>query len=436
MKNIKKIVSAVLLAGFLAGCTPAPTTTTTAGTTGAGTTAAGTSATTTAAATTPIETLAIDRNIILAEIAGSTITSGQVEAEFERMLDSFRRQYGADLVNSSLATLQEQKKGILDQLVRNEMFNKKADEMNIPMDSPEAIAEYDKIVANNIKEYGGQAQFDAAVIEAGFTSETYKAEILKAYRYKTLGEALTKDITVTDAEVQAEYDKSKATEFTQAPGATIYHIFFGTPTDTTAEARAIEAKKKLDEGAKFEDIAKEYGKDDSASKGGLLGAYPYENDELGADFMAEVMKLKTEGEISGPVKTSFGWHIIKVTNVVAEPKTYALTDKVPGGEAGAEVTVADMIKDGLKIDKQNARMTELIATWETEYNVKKYPEKIPMNVKVEVTPPATTTPSTTTPGATTPSTTTPAATTPSTTTPATTTPATTTPSTTGATTQP
>ena len=180
MKNIKQIVSAVLLAGVLAGCSPTTATTTTAGatspgTTTAGTTTAGTSATTTAAATTPIETMAIDRTIILAELSGMTITSGQVEAEFERMLDAFRSQYGADLVNSSLATLQEQKSSILDQLIRNELFNKKADELNILKESPEALAEYDKIVATNITQYGGQAQFDAAIIAAGYTNETYKA---------------------------------------------------------------------------------------------------------------------------------------------------------------------------------------------------------------------------------------------------------------------
>ncbi|MFZ2258324.1 MAG: peptidylprolyl isomerase [Clostridiaceae bacterium] len=414
MKNIKQIVSAVLLAGVLAGCSPTTATTTTAGatspgTTTAGTTTAGTSATTTAAATTPIETMAIDRTIILAELSGMTITSGQVEAEFERMLDAFRSQYGADLVNSSLATLQEQKSSILDQLIRNELFNKKADELNILKESPEALAEYDKIVATNITQYGGQAQFDAAIIAAGYTNETYKAEILKAYRYKALGEELTKDITVSDAEIQAKYEELKTTQFTQAPGATISHIFFGEPTDTAAEAKANEAKKKLDEGAKFEDIALEYGKDASSAQGGLLGSYPYDTTELGPDFMAEVIKLKKEGEISVPVKTSFGWHIIKVTNVVSEPKLYGLTDKVPG-ENNTEVLVSSLVSDGIKVEKQNAKITELIATWEKEYNVKKYPEKIPMNVKVEPTEGSTTTPSATTPSTTTPSTTTPSTT--------------------------
>lgn len=408
MKNIKKIVSAVLLAGVLAGCTPGTTTTTAAGTAGAGTTAgttaAGTNASTTAAATTAIETMAIDRTIVVAEMDGATVTSGQVEAEFERMLKSFRSQYGDDLVNSSLEALQEQKSSILDQLVRNLLFDKKAEELKIPAESAEAVAEYDKIVASNISDYGSKESFDAAVIAAGFTAESYKAEILKAYRYQTLGKELTKDITVTEDEIQKEYDAVKATQYTQAPGATIYHIFFGEPTDAAAETTANEAKKKLDGGAKFEDIAKEYGKDSTAAQGGLLGSYPYATTELGADFMAEAAKLK-DGEISAPVKTSFGWHIIKVTNVLSEPKTYALTDLVPGEENTAKVTVRDTVKEGLLVGKQNARMTELLTQWEKDFNVKKYPEKIPMNVKK--TEPQTTTPSTTTPSSTGASTTTP-----------------------------
>lgn len=402
MKLVNKALSAMLLTGLLIGCTPAAGTTDAATTSGAasvaGTTTAGTtSAGTTTAATVPVVTLAIDRDIILAEGEGLNITSGQLEDEFEKMLDNLRGQYGAEMVDGALGTLQNEKANILDQLVRNELLNLRADEMGILLESDDAKAKFDEIMTTNLTNYGGQEQFDKILTNAGYTAQTYRAEVLKALRFETVAEEVTKDVAVTDAEITTAYEEAKATSYTQPAGATIYHIFFGKPEEAEAEAKAKEAKQKLNDGADFGELAAEYGKDGTATQGGLLGNYPYQNQELSPDFMAEAQKL-AEGEISEPVKTSFGWHLIMVEDVVKEAVVLGLNDPFTKKD-GTKGTVRDNVQENLLNLKKTERLTALLNEWETKYKVVTYADRIPMNVKVEdpavTTPGSTTTPATT-----------------------------------------
>lgn len=74
---------------------------------------------------------------------------------------------------------------------------------------------------------------------------------------------------------------------------------------------AIELKKRIDDGGSFERLAAKYSKCPSGQRGGALGSFgrgvmvkPFEN----AAFNLQV------GEVSQPVKTQFGWHLIKVYN--------------------------------------------------------------------------------------------------------------------------
>jgi peptidyl-prolyl cis-trans isomerase C len=76
-------------------------------------------------------------------------------------------------------------------------------------------------------------------------------------------------------------------------------------------AQAISLKKRIENGESFERLARQYSKCPSAQRGGTLGSFgrgqmvkPFEN----AAFNLNV------GEVSEPVKTQFGWHLIKVYN--------------------------------------------------------------------------------------------------------------------------
>ncbi|HSY26099.1 MAG TPA: peptidylprolyl isomerase, partial [Burkholderiaceae bacterium] len=96
------------------------------------------------------------------------------------------------------------------------------------------------------------------------------------------------------------------------PQAHVRHILIKiTPTVTKDQAihKLIEFKQRIENnGAKFEDLAKEFSNDSSASKGGDLG-WLYVGDV--PEFDDAISKLK-DGEISDPIESSNGMHIIQV----------------------------------------------------------------------------------------------------------------------------
>ncbi|MCB4365238.1 peptidylprolyl isomerase [Hydrogenophaga taeniospiralis] len=160
---------------------------------------------------------------------------------------------------------------------------------------------------------------EEVVLREIFVQEAQKRGIAATPEYKTQMELARQTILiralfadyqkknpVSDAEVQAEYDK-----FAAANGGKEYrarHIL----VEKEDEAKAIIASLKG--GAKFEDIAKKQSKDPgSGANGGDLdwaaaGSYV-------AEFSEAMVKLDKGQMTQEPVKSQFGWHIIRVDDV-------------------------------------------------------------------------------------------------------------------------
>lgn len=77
--------------------------------------------------------------------------------------------------------------------------------------------------------------------------------------------------------------------------------------DTKAEADALKAR--IDSGESFEAIASEYSKCPSSQRGGDLGYFG--KGQMVSEFETAAFELPV-GKVSAPIRTQFGWHLIKV----------------------------------------------------------------------------------------------------------------------------
>jgi peptidylprolyl isomerase/peptidyl-prolyl cis-trans isomerase C len=108
---------------------------------------------------------------------------------------------------------------------------------------------------------------------------------------------------VTDKMIEEEY-KKLAASMKDKEEIKVSHIL------VENEETAKDVKKQLNKGGKFADIAAKYSTDQSSkSSGGTLG-YVMQG-QLVPEFEKKAFEMKT-GEISDPVKTQFGWHVIKL----------------------------------------------------------------------------------------------------------------------------
>jgi peptidyl-prolyl cis-trans isomerase C len=111
------------------------------------------------------------------------------------------------------------------------------------------------------------------------------------------------DDRVTDAVVRERYDEFLAANPAK-PEVHARHILL------EDEAAAKEVIVKLDGGADFAELAKETSTGPSASRGGDLGYFTEE--QMVPEFSSEAFALEDGQHSKSPVKTQFGWHVIKV----------------------------------------------------------------------------------------------------------------------------
>jgi len=191
-----------------------------------------------------------------------------------------------------------------------------------PENKDKKFSELDKNVQEMlVKGFINQKLFEKEAEKLGIrSSEDFKKKIKAAESQLLQQELIERQLktAVTDKLIDEEYNKL-AKELKGQKEIRVAHILVDT------EEKAKEIKKKLNKGSKFEDLVKEFSKDEgSKANGGELG-YVMKG-QLVPEFENKAFSMKQD-EISDPVKTQFGWHIIKALDsrdVKIPPKEQAL----------------------------------------------------------------------------------------------------------------
>jgi foldase protein PrsA len=201
-----------------------------------------------------------------------------------------------DITQDELYEAMKEKVGTqaLQQLVYEKVLSEKYEVTDKELDAK----------VDELKEQLGE-NFEAALAQYGYADEEAFKETMKLGMMQE--KAAMKSIKVTDKEVKEYYDNYK-------PDIKARHIL------VADEKTALEVKQKLDAGEKFEDVSNTYSTDEAAKQaGGDLGWFGPEA-QMDPDFLTAAFALKVN-EISAPVKSSFGYHIIQVTEA-KEKKSY------------------------------------------------------------------------------------------------------------------
>ncbi|MBC1379557.1 posttranslocation chaperone PrsA2 [Listeria innocua] len=166
----------------------------------------------------------------------------------------------------------------------------------------------DEDVDKKFKEYKSQYgdQFSAVLAQSGLTEKSFKSQL----KYNLLVQKATEANADTSDKALKEYYK------TWQPDITVSHIL------VADENKAKEVEQKLKDGAKFADLAKEYSTDTATKEnGGQLA--PFGSGKMDPAFEKAAYALKNKGDISAPVKTQYGYHIIQMD----KPATKTTFDK-------------------------------------------------------------------------------------------------------------
>ncbi|OXS63921.1 foldase protein PrsA [Bacillus sp. V-88] len=252
------------------------------------------------------------QSITLWSIIGGVFLIGSLLAVFGFSKEDVVAKVGSESISKDdlYSTLVNQYgDGALDTLIAEKIVKLESEKKDLTVKDSEIKKELENIKA----QYDSEEAFKEALASSGADLDSVK-ENIKTY---LLTEKLLKDrVKITDDQIKEYFEANKDT-FAQKEQVEASHIL------VDDEKTAQEVKKKLDDGGDFAELAKEYSTDTSnADSGGELGYFG--KGEMVAEFDDKAFSMK-KGEISEPVKTEFGYHIIKVTGK-KEAKEAVLAD--------------------------------------------------------------------------------------------------------------
>ena len=270
----------------------------------------------------------------IAVVDGNSIDKGEFDALISQAKKSYELQK-RDFPKVGSPEYNTLKNQAVQFLVQREQFEIKADELDVEVTDKQV----DDRLAQIKKQYfqGSDKKYRDQLKQQGLTEESVKRDIRAQLVQEGIFKKVTDDIKVTDKEIQDYYNKNKAQ--------------YGTPEQREVRHILVPTKKQADSiydqlqgGGDFAALAKKFSKDPaSASQGGKL---TIARGQTVAPFDHTAFLLK-EGQVSRPVKTQYGYHIIE-----------------PIGEIKpAETTALSKVKESIRQQLLQTKRNEAMTTW-------------------------------------------------------------------------
>jgi parvulin-like peptidyl-prolyl isomerase len=208
-------------------------------------------------------------------------------------------------------------------------------------------AKVDQEIARYKKQFygGSDARYEKAVKQQGLTDAQAREAIRQQLVSQALFKKVTGDVKVSDADIKQYYNTHK-TQYVQPESRDVRHIL------VTKKALADSLYQQLKSGGNFAKLAKQYSKDPgSAAHGGKLTV---SKGQTVPQFDKTAFSLKT-GQISQPVHTQYGYHIIQALSAIKAASTTSLAQ------------VRASIKQQLDQQKKNDKITKWLEDTKKSY---------------------------------------------------------------------
>ena len=240
----------------------------------------------------------------VATVQGQVITLEDVDERLELEVKGS----GGQMPASDSAEYKQMQQQVIELLIADKIFALEAEERDISVTDEEV----DESISKMKEQIGGEEVFNQQLEAAGLTLDRLMEQIRSNLLFRKVNAEVTKDAPkVPEEEVRKYYDEH-IDEFTSDQETRqVKHILVAT------EEEANQVIERLNNGEDFAALAKELSLDTgSAELGGELSQpVPTTNSGLVPEFEQAMAQLG-EGQMSGPVKSDFGYHVIVVDKII------------------------------------------------------------------------------------------------------------------------
>jgi peptidyl-prolyl cis-trans isomerase SurA len=253
----------------------------------------------------------VDR--VLAVVEDDAVFQSDVDQGVKQLL----MERGSAAAASDRSSLE---KDVLDELIKTKLVIAKANRLGISVPFSDVEKAVDQAIDDNKKALGGEQAFNRQLKAEGLTLESLKTIYREQIHNRMLVERVLareidrSSVVVSDDDLRKAFEEKKS-GFPERP--VVVHlatIFVGLDSSQRASAKAKaladSLRARLLAGEDFATLAKRYSEDPSAEAGGNLGKLRLS--DLGNRAFADAAAKLTVGEISEPVLTPFGYHLIQV----------------------------------------------------------------------------------------------------------------------------
>jgi len=258
------------------------------------------------------EVEAVDETIVLPDNAVASINGVIIEEEdYNRELAHEKEMILMQGGQFDETKEEEVRTRVLDGIIERELLLQESKRQGVEVTAEDVQAEFDQYRAG----FPDEETFETALDEQSYTRDDLMQQI-EDYLYITsfINDTIYESIEVSEEDINTFYDENPG-YFTEPEQIRARHILitYGEEGDRTQEealALAESLKKQLDEGADFAELAAEHSDCPSGEKGGDLGRFG--KGQMVPEFETAAFALEP-GAISDVVETTFGYHIIQVT---------------------------------------------------------------------------------------------------------------------------